>query len=55
MSYAKNAKETETEETIRFFVTFLSLVAFQLGGGRAPCPPGYASEKVHRRFLVSVE
>ena len=28
----------ETEETIVFFVTFLSLVAFQLGG-RAP---GYA-------------
>ena len=26
-------KETETEETIVFFVTFLSLVAFQLGGG----------------------
>ena len=29
-------KETETEETIVFFVTFLSFVAFQLGwGGRA--------------------
>ena len=28
-------KETETEETIAFFVTFLSLVAFQLGGGWA--------------------
>ena len=26
-------KEAETEETIVFFVTFLSLVAFQLGGG----------------------
>ena len=25
-------KETETEETIVFFVSFLSLVAFQLGG-----------------------
>ena len=39
-------KETETEETIDFFVTFLSLVGFQLGGGaRAPgppAPPGYA-------------
>ena len=34
--YAKIPKETETEETISFFVTFLSLVAFQLGG------PGYA-------------
>ena len=30
-------KETKTEETIVFFVKFLSLVAFQLGGGgRAP-------------------
>ena len=29
-------KETETEETIVFFVTFLSLVAFQLGGGPGP-------------------
>ena len=37
-------KETETEETIVFFVTLLSLVAFQLGGGvRASwAPPGYA-------------
>ena len=34
-------KETETEETIVFFVTFLSLVAFQLGGG-GRAPPGYA-------------
>ena len=32
----------ETEETVVFFVTFLSLVAFQLGGGQAPAPPGYA-------------
>ena len=41
---AKMLKETETEETIVFFATFLSLVGFQLGGGgRAPCPPpGYA-------------
>ena len=29
-------KETETEETPEFFVTFLSLEAFQLG--RAPAP-----------------
>ena len=29
-------KETETEETIVFFVTFLSLVAFQLGLGPDP-------------------
>ena len=31
-------KETETEETLVFFVTFLSLVEFQLGG-RAPLAP----------------
>ena len=31
-------KENETEETIGFFVTFLSLVAFQLGGARIPYP-----------------
>ena len=29
-------KETETEEAKVFFVTFLSLVAFQLGGEPAP-------------------
>ena len=29
----------ETEETIGFFVTFLSLVKFQLRETRAPCPP----------------
>ena len=34
-------KETEAEKTIGFFVKFLSLVAFQLGGG----PPGYAYER----------
>ena len=40
-------KETETEETIVFFVTFLSLVAFQLGGGWAPrAPPDYAYDAV---------
>ena len=38
--YAKMLKETKTEETILFFVTFLSLVAFQLGG-LGP-PSGYA-------------
>ena len=33
----------KTEETIVFFVTFLSLVAFQLGGKPGPLPPsGYA-------------
>ena len=37
--YAKMLKETETEETIVFFVTFLSLVALQLGRGGGPSPP----------------
>ena len=33
----------ETEETIVFFVAFLSLVAFQLGFGPGPLSlPGYA-------------
>ena len=32
-------KNIETDETIDFFVTFLSLVAFQLKGARAPYPP----------------
>ena len=29
-------KKTKTEETIAFFMTFLSLVAFQLGEGPGP-------------------
>ena len=32
-------KETETEETLVFFVTFLSLVAFQFGGPSLLIPP----------------
>ena len=32
-------KETKTEETVGFFVTFLSSVAFQLGGGQGPLVP----------------
>ena len=36
--YSKMVEETEPEETIVFFVTFLSLVTFQLGGG-VPGPP----------------
>ena len=36
-------KKTETEETILFFVTFLSLVAFRLEGSGPTGPPsGYA-------------
>ena len=39
----EDAKKTEAEETIVFFVTFLSLVSFRLGGGGPPEPPsGYA-------------
>ena len=35
-------EETETKETIVFFVRFLTLVAFQLEGGPPAPPPGYA-------------
>ena len=39
-------KKTEAEETIGFFVIFLSLMAFDLGGGGGPPAPlplfGYA-------------
>ena len=35
-------EKIETEETIGFSVTFLSLVAFQLGDEQVFCPPGYA-------------
>ena len=38
----KMLKETETTKTIGFFVTFLSLMAFQLGGGGADhLPPSW--------------
>ena len=40
MLYAKNAKKTETKETVGFFVTILSLVAFRLGVGGGPGPMG---------------
>ena len=36
-------KENETEEATDFFVTILSLVAFQLRGGRVPWPPPLAT------------
>ena len=49
----------ETEETIGFFVPFLSLVAFQLGGARAPWPHSgyvYAVDSLKHEFklLMSV-
>ena len=38
-------KETETEETIGFFATFLSQITLQ--SGREPTdPPGYANDQV---------
>ena len=36
-------KETESEETIGFFVMFLSLVTFRLVEARAPSPPRLAT------------
>ena len=42
-------KEAETEVTIVFFVTFLSLVAFQLGGAGPPAPPPLATPMAHRQ------
>ena len=36
-------KETESEETIGFFVIFLSLVAFQLEEAQGPSPPPLAT------------
>ena len=56
----KCQKETETEEAVSFFGTFLLLVKFQLGGGGFPGPPflGYAyapieeNKKGVRKFSV---
>ena len=43
-------KETDTKETIGFFITFLSLVAFELGGGGGSGPHlGYTYET--QRYL----
>ena len=50
-------KEIETEETIVFFVTFLSLVAFQLVGGAGPLGPPLAtpmSSTKLRKFSIPV-
>ena len=46
-------KETITEKTVVFFVTFLSLVAFQLGGGGLALwpPPGYAYAPNQKSWL----
>ena len=43
--HAKMLKKLKPEETIVFFMTFLSLVAFQLGvSSPLKCSPGYAYE-----------
>ena len=41
-------KETETEETVGFFGTFLSLVKFQLEEGPCPPPPAYAYAPIEK-------
>ena len=47
-------KETETEETIAFFVTFLSLVIFLLGGGGgAATQPPWVAYVASRNKTVS--
>ena len=46
-------KETETEETIGFFVTFLSLVTFQLRG-RGSGPPAPRATPMVSDQLVEV-
>ena len=56
--YAKMLKETKAEETIVIFVTFLSLVAFQLGGGRPPCAPpdfAYGIKDVQKKNDLTVQ
>ena len=49
-------KETETEETIGFLVTFLSLMAFQFGGGGTglPAPPLATPMKVSQSVRGTV-
>ena len=43
-------KETETAETIGFFVTFLSLVKFQLGGEARLAKPMLQLRKTKKVF-----
>ena len=45
-------KETETQETIVFFVTFSSLVAFRLEGGSL-VPPGYTYGSIRHNLSWS--
>ena len=53
VAITKMLKETDTEETIVFFVTFLSLVAFQLGGPGPPSGFAYACSPTHNSFKIS--
>ena len=50
-------KKKETEGTIGFFVTFLSLMKFQLGRGRTPCHPPlgyvYAPSEENKKVLAN--
>ena len=47
--------QKETEETIVFFVTFLSLVAFQLGRPGLPVPPWLRLSLLLKiRYLIAV-
>ena len=52
--YAKMLKKTKTEETIVFFVPFLSLVAVQLGGGGGPGSLGPLSGYAYARRTNTV-
>ena len=53
-------KDTKTKETVEVFVTFLSLVSFQLGGGPGPCPPPWlrlwhtVTEKIVIHFATTL-
>ena len=47
----KIPKETETDETIRFFAIFLSLMAFQLGG--VPPRPPLATPIIKQSNLIA--
>ena len=45
-------KETETEETIGFFVVFLSLVAFRFGGAQLLCLPIHLATLMKLAMIV---
>ena len=49
----KILKETETEEKIVFFVTFLSLIGFQLEGPWSPAPPATPMVEKAKKTLLN--